>query len=386
MAAQEKTARSRVRSMFTILGRTALTVVVFAAAAAAIVGGRSVLAERAEAIPAPQAAAEMPVTVRQIRLDDYYTVTRRFSGQFEARQQTALSFELPGTVSEVLVREGDTVARGQVIARLDTRLLQAERARLEAVRNSMVAQAELARRTNARQVQLRDQGFATDQRVDDTSLNLVRLEAGIAEAEAALQAVEVNLSKAEIIAPFDGMIEDRMLDEGAVVGPGIPVATLIETAPPRFHVGLDPTAAATLSIGAEATILSAGMTLPATLTGMSPSLDAMTRSRTAWFDVTDDTTPADRTTGEISFDQRIDQQGAWIPLAALRQGPNATWTVLVVDDGIVGVEAAEILHLEADRAFVRGTFQNGTSFIPGGTHRVVPGQAVTIEEDIAWER
>lgn len=386
MATGHDTDPKRKRFSPNMFGHIALTVVIFIIAVAAIVGGRDVLAARAEAVSAPLAAPKMPVTVRQIDIVDHYTVTRRFSGQFEARQQTALSFELPGTIAAVLVREGDTVERGQAIARLDIRLLQAERARLEALRASMEAQVELARRTNERQAALLAQGFATGQTVDDTSLNLVRMEAGIAEIDAALSSVDVNLSKAQITAPFDGMIAARMLDEGAIAGTGMPVATLVETALPRFHVGLDPATVASLKLGSFAIIQTDGRTLPAQLMGLSPSLDPMTRSRMAWFDIDSETPPPDRTTGEIVLTQEVAQQGAWIPLSALRQGPNATWTMLGVQDGIVVLEAAEIVHLEAERAFVRGTFQDGMSLIPGGTHRVVPGQSVTVSEDVAWAR
>ncbi len=367
-------------------GRIAVTAIVVGVAVVAIVGGRSVLAERADAQTAPDAAPPMTVAVSRIEMQDHYSVSRRFSGQFEARQETALAFELPGTIASVLVEEGDRVAEGDVIARLDTRLLLAEKAQLEASRGSIQAQTELARRTNDRQAELQARGFATEQTVDDTSLNLARLEAGIAEIDAALSAVSINLSKAELTAPYDGIIAGRMLDNGAVANAGAPVVTLVETGAPRFQVGLDPVMASSLSIGDAAMIVANGSDLSARLAGLSPSLDPATRSRMAWFDVVDGAMPPDRTTGEILLTHRIEKQGAWVPLSALRQGPRATWTLLVVRDGVIGLETAEILHLETDRAFVRGTFQNETAYLPGGTHRVVPGQRVAISEDLAWAR
>ncbi|MEM8850492.1 MAG: biotin/lipoyl-binding protein, partial [Pseudomonadota bacterium] len=166
---------SLLRRSIHALGRLTLTLIVIAAAAAALVTGRGVLADRAAARPAPEAAPATPVTIRRIEMQDSHEVTRRFSGQVEARQDTDLAFERSGTIAQILVREGDVVAEGQPIARLDIRLLQAERARLEASRAAMVAQIELAQRTNDRQAELRERGFATDQRVDDTSLTLTRL-------------------------------------------------------------------------------------------------------------------------------------------------------------------------------------------------------------------
>lgn len=106
----------------------------------------------------------------------------------------------------------------------------------------------------------------------------------------------------------------------------------------------------------------------------------------AFFDVVSGPVPPDGSTGEIALTQSVAQAGAWVPLAALRQGPRGTWTLVTVENGVAGVEAAEILHLEGDGAFVRGTFEDGASFLPAGTHRVVPGQAVVAREAIAWAR
>ncbi|MEM7643688.1 MAG: efflux RND transporter periplasmic adaptor subunit [Pseudomonadota bacterium] len=367
------------------LGRLTLTLIFVAAAAAALVTGRGVLADRAAARPAPDAAPATPVTVQQIEMQDSHLVTRRFSGQVEARQDTALAFERSGTISDILVREGDTIVEGQPIARLDIRLLQAERTRLEASRAAMVAQIELARRTNERQAELRERGFATDQRVDDTSLTLTRLEAEIAGIDASLMAVDVNLSKSVLVAPFTGTIGTRALDAGAVASPGVAVVSLLEGGAPRFRAGLDPTLAADLTIGQTVTIRLSDQDQTAVLAQLTPDLDPVTRARIAFFDI-QGATPPPGATGEVLLTQAIAKPGAWVPLSALRQGPRGTWLLMTVQDGMVGTEAAEILHLDSDRAFIRGTFTDGQSYLPGGTHRVVPGQPVTVSEQIAWAR
>lgn len=365
------------------LGRLGLTLIVLVAAGAAVATGREVLAERAAARPALEAAPATPVTIARLELRDDHEVVRRFSGQVEARQRTDLAFELSGTVAEILVREGDAVAEGQVVARLDTRLLRAERARLEASRDAMVAQVELARRTDTRQAELRERGFATDQRVDDTSLTLARLEAEIAGIDADLDAVDVNLAKSELTAPFAGTIGTRDLDAGALAGPGIAVVALLADGAPRFRAGLDPALARDLTIGDGVVVRVSDEDHDAVLAQLTPDLDPLTRSRVAFFDLAGDAPPA-RATGEVVLTQTVAEPGAWVPLSALRQGPRGTWTLLSVRDGRAVVEAAEIVSLEAERAFVRGTFEDGAPYLPGGTHRVVPGQPVTVSEAVAW--
>lgn len=367
-------------------GRTALTLAVFAAAAGAGVAGYAALSERAAATETPDPAPLTAVAADVLRIEHSVTLPRRFVGQFEAPQEVALGFEEGGTIAAVLVREGDSVARGAVIARLDTRLLEAETARLTASRAATAAEAELARRTHERNRALVADGHVTQQRIDETSLRLAQLSAALAEIDAALSALEVRISKAVIRAPFAGRVGVRHLDDGAVAAPGAGVVTLLEDGPARFRVALDPALALRLAPGVSVEIETANARLPARLAELAPELDPATRSRLAFFDLAPgaDAPPA-RATGEVVLSDTRDAVGAWVPLSALRQGPQGVWTLLTLTDGddgraTVAQEAAEILHLDEGRAFVRGSFEDGTRYLPAGTHRVVPGETVRLAE------
>jgi membrane fusion protein, multidrug efflux system len=375
--------RMRTRPGFLrMAGRVLLTLLVVGMGAGAGVAGYGALAARASQAEGPPPAPLTVVAPEVLRLTESVTLTRRFTGQFQAAQDAVLGFEEGGTIAEVLVREGDAVSAGAVVARLDTRLLEAERTRLEASRAALGAQAELARRTNARQQDLLAAGHVAQQRVDETSLQLAQLEASLAEVDAALVALEVRLSKAAIRAPFAGRIGARLLDAGAVAASGAAVVTLLEDAPARFRVALDPALAAGLVPGAAVEIETTGGRLPARLAELAPELDAATRSRLAFFDLAPGTqAPPARTSGDVVLPEVLSERGAWVPLSALRQGPRGAWTLLTVAEGdTIALEAAEILHLDGERAYVRGTFADGALYLPGGTHRVVPGETVTLLE------
>jgi RND family efflux transporter MFP subunit len=331
------------------MGRLTLTLAVIAGAIAAGTAGYGILAARTSDAIGPEPAPLTSVSPQALEIVGELTVNRRFTGQFEAAQDVALGFEEGGTIAEVLVREGDRVARGTVIARLDTRLLQAERARLDASRDALAAQAELARRTNARQVTLLAEGHVTQQRVDETSLHLAQLEAALVEAEAGIATIDVRLSKAEARAPFDGRIGARLLDAGAVAGPGEAVVTFLEDAPARFRVAIDPDLAATLVPGEDVQVMSGGRRLDARLAELSPELDAATRSRVAFFDLAPGAeAPPARTTGEVLLPDTRSATGAWVPVAALWQGPRGSWTILIAEPGdggaaMIATEAVEVL-------------------------------------------
>ena len=378
------TAQSPVRRFFSGAGRVALTVAFFAAAVAVGTLGYGVLSARSAATVGPDPAPSTTVAADRLEIVDELVVTRRFTGQFEPMQEVALGFEEGGTIAEVLVREGLGVSQGEVIARLDTRLLEADRARLSASRAALAAQVELARRTDARQQTLLAEGHVTQQRVDETSLLLAQLEAALAEADAGIAAVDVRLSKAVLRAPFDGRVGARLLDDGAVAGPGAAVVTLLENGLPRFRVAIDPDLAAETRPGTEVRILADGRTFDAVLSELAPELDAATRGRLAYFDLVPGAEPPPaRSTGEVQLLDRQARRGAWVPVSALWQGPRGTWTILTVEDAgeraaTIATEAVEVLRLDGERAFVRGSFADGARYLADGTHRVVPGETVLL--------
>jgi len=154
-----------------------LTLVVFGGAAAAVVAGLSVIAAEGDAA-VNQAAPLTAVGVMTVEPAQGYSVTRRFTGQVEAAARTDAGFELGGRVTAVLVEEGDVVAAGEVLARLDTSALIPERAALEAELAALAADAELAGLTLARNDTLSERGFRSVAAQDDARLSLLRAEAG----------------------------------------------------------------------------------------------------------------------------------------------------------------------------------------------------------------
>ncbi len=357
------------------------TAMVIAMAAGAVWVGSATLATRAAAVDAPAPAPATSVVGLRIAPSDHLTVTRQFHGQIEASQTVSLGFEQSGRLNVLSVDEGDRVRAGQVIARLDTRILMAERARLEASRAALEAQAELSRRTTARQSELRDRGFASDQAVDNVALGLQGITAQMAEIDAAITQVDVRLAQSDLLAPFDGTIGARHVDPGTIVGVGSPVLEVRQDATPVFRVGIDPKLARDLP-EAHATITLDGVEHDASFIGFRPDLDAQTRTRTALFNVTTND-PVYLASGTLSVQTRLDQPGYAIPLRALRDGVRGLWAVLVLEpegDGMAIARAAavEVLQIEGDTVYVRGTFSGEVMIVPDGTHRVVSGDRVTL--------
>jgi RND family efflux transporter MFP subunit len=155
------------------------------------------------------------------------------TGYVTARRQATVSAQITGTLTEVLIEEGDRVKKGQVLARLEDNAL---RASLDAARASAAAARATVAQTQAQLDQnLRDADRAealvgrglvsrqvseqarTQANTFRAQLNTARRQADSADAQ--VQVGQVNLDYTVIRAPFDGVITDKAAQVGEIVSP-----------------------------------------------------------------------------------------------------------------------------------------------------------------------
>lgn len=131
------------------------------------------------------------------------------SGQFTTDDETILSFKTGGIISSVLVREGDYVRKGQLLATLDLTEIKAQ-----------VKQAELglqkAQRDHDRAMKLYKDSVATLEQMQN-SLTVLEV------AQQQYNAAMFNLANSEIKAPKDGYVLRKFANPGQITGPGTPV-------------------------------------------------------------------------------------------------------------------------------------------------------------------
>ncbi|MBB4011080.1 efflux RND transporter periplasmic adaptor subunit [Niveibacterium umoris] len=128
--------------------------------------------------------------------------------------------QLTSTIREVLVHEGDTVAAGAPLFRLDGR---AETATLEKLKAQMARDTALledARRTLLRNVELKQRGFVSQGVVDASSSNVDALSATVAADRAAIAEAQVAVEHGYITAPQAGRVGLINVRVGSLVQPG----------------------------------------------------------------------------------------------------------------------------------------------------------------------
>lgn len=147
-------------------------------------------------------------TAKQGPIEDRFAIV----GSLEASESIAVVSEIDGMVDALPFKEGQKVAAGALLVRLDDEELSAEVARAEAV----CAQQEA---TYERTRNVVDQGAGAPQDLDDAAADLK-----VAKAE--LKLARARLSKTRITARFPGITGTRSVSVGAFVRAGTQITTL----------------------------------------------------------------------------------------------------------------------------------------------------------------
>ena len=114
--------------------------------------------------------------------------------------------EFSGILTNVMVNEGDRVSKGQVLAKIDEGGLQNELAQLE-------AQERLAKTTYERQERLWEQNIGSEMQYLEAKTNYEALQSSV-------NRLKSQLDKTIVRAPFSGVVDDVISEQGEVVNPG----------------------------------------------------------------------------------------------------------------------------------------------------------------------
>jgi membrane fusion protein (multidrug efflux system) len=192
--------------------------------------------------------------------------TRVVAGMVRPLERAAVAARVMGTVATADLAVGQQVKAGEVLVRVNAGELSAQ---LEQAR-AAVGQAE---RDYAREASLAEKGAAAAESVRFAADQLRLARARLAEAQA-------MVGYTQVAAPFDGVITEDWINAGDLAAPGQPLFTLEGTSDLRAEVPV-PESLASIAIGTAIAVQIDGQTLAGTLVELSPSADAMSRTRLA---------------------------------------------------------------------------------------------------------
>jgi len=190
-------------------------------------------------------------------------------GTVEARVQSAIGFEVSGTVVELTADQGDRVVKGQVLARLADGEQRAVVAQAEAALAQARARLERARavREQKQSVDSRRQALERKGTVSIEAAEDARAGADIAAADVAVALADIEASRAllererqklakfTLTAPFDGVVVKRDRELGAAVVAGVAVFTVVDPATVWVRAYVDEARAGGLAVGRTARVV-----------------------------------------------------------------------------------------------------------------------------------
>ena len=306
----------------------------------------------------------LSLEILEVKMMESYKITRDFPGKLLPAQQSNLAFEIPGKINVINVDIGDAVKKGQILAELDNREATAQLKQAE-------AKYDLALQILNRYKDLRSEGHISIQDLDNAnSEELI--------AKSQYEFYKVKLEQTKLIAPFDGVIQNRYLDTGSVINGGIPIVEILGSKNVEAHISIPLKFIDKLNIGNSYDFKIGNKKSKGVLARLAPMTPGGSDNRLAIFNF--DTFFDPGSIAELKLSLNIEGRGTWVPIKSLSQSEQGIWAIYTVNDKKVVVrDLVEILYFEAEYAFVNGTLNDGDLVVLGGAQKIIEGKSLNIQ-------
>lgn len=301
------------------------------------------------------------------------------SGNIQPWQLVSIGAEVPGLrLVEVLVTAGDTVRKGQLLARLDDSSLKVElnlqRAALaeaEANRVQSDLSLERARKLDAsRAISLQDLLQFETAAATGT--------AKVAMAKAQLEALELRLHRTRIVAPDDGVVATATATVGALADGSSDLFKLIRKGRIEWRAELRPEQQAKVQIGQTAELHDPlGQTVVGRVRQMAPTADPESRTSLVYVDVqpTRLLKPGVLVSGEFVVANR---PALTVPSAALVQRDGFSYAITVTADGVARPAKLRLGSRRDNQVEVLAGLKAGDRIVASGGAFLNEGDRVTV--------
>lgn len=354
-----------------------ISIVVFIAALVVLL----MTAGLGNATQAPEARLPVAVSTGTIKIQSGFETPINVFGLVESPKAASLSFDVAGQVTTLLVEEGDVVSQGDILARQDLQRLNARKRELQASLERANADLALAKVNSDRTTSLVERKLESAQRLDEVKASLNVAKAQVSEIKAALNSLNVEMRKATLISPFDGVVNRRFLDEGSVVNAGSPVfgLTSIENYQARFAVPAD--VIDQFEVNEPVLVRVGELDVAGTVTQRLPIRNVQTRTVDILVTLNSNERVRPGDMAILSGFRSHTETGAWLPVNALSNGLRGLWRVFVLSNeknATLEARIVEVVYTDGNNAFVRGALKDGEIYVNEGTHKLAPGQMVSI--------
>jgi membrane fusion protein, multidrug efflux system len=343
-------------------------------------------AEKAGAATAPAAPMAMPVPVAPV-MRQPLPITLDYPARAEAVRDVTLQAKVAGFVQEQKVADGADVKEGDLLYRIDPRDFEAalDQAKAQLVRDE--AQLDYLRSSLDRGTELAKSGYLAKDNFDQRTSAVRQAEAALVMDKAAIRTAELNLSYAEIRAPFAGRLGRDLAPVGTLVGTSVstPLNSLVQLDP--IYVTFNPSetdlgaiqkARASGDVDVDVTTPGAGSeTHRGTLTFLDNSIDRATGTITARATIKNsDLGLLPGQYVRVSLHVGNEPEALMVPQAALGSSQLGKYVYVVGKDMKVEQRMVALGSASGDLVQILGGAGEGDKVITGNLQKIGPGMTV----------
>ena len=301
------------------------------------------------------------IEVLEIKMLDEYAITREFPGKLIPSDQSRLAFEIPGKINSINVDIGDEVILGDELASLDDREALAQL-------NQSKAKFDLAEQVLARYIDLRADGHISTQDLDKAESDQI-------VAKSQYDFYRVKFEQTKLLAPFNGIIQNRFLDTGSVINAGVQVLEILGSSNVEARISIPMNYMNKVKIGEEYEFDIRGISAKAKLERLAPMSTGGSNNRVAIFRCNTFFNPGSIVKLKLSMTEKA--KGTWVPIKSLSQSEQGIWAIYTINEQQVVVrDLVDVIYFEDEYAFVSGTLNNGDLVILGGAQKTIEGKII----------
>lgn len=233
-------------------------------------------------VAAPAADNALAVTAADLAWTERVELAREVpvSGTLRAVQSAWVKARVAGELRELVLREGDAVRAGQVLARVEPTEYEARLRQAEQQAQAAQAQIEIAQRQWDNNRALVQQGFISATALEQSSNNLAIAQANHRAALAAVDVARKALDDTVLRAPLAGQIAQRPAQPGERVGVDTRIVEIVDLSAVELEALVPPAEAAELRPGQTARLRVEGLAepVPARVVRIAPAAQAASRA------------------------------------------------------------------------------------------------------------
>ena len=210
--------------------------------------------DKTEAADDSKDAKAVPVRVRKLETSTIVNSVEASGSIFSDRDVTLVS-ETSGRIVANNLALGKNVKKGETLVAVDSEVYRIAVQSAEAGISQARAQGELAELEFDRIKSLHETGDTSDSAFDQVRLAKDQAQAGLKNAEAALANAKRSLRLSSVRAPFKGEIAGKLVKTGDMLGPGVPIAILVDRSDIKIAAGVGEDAISGVKVGTKARVV-----------------------------------------------------------------------------------------------------------------------------------